>query len=221
MSDNGTAFTSQEFQTFCKINSIKRICSAPYHPASNGLAERVVQTLKAELKKTPGPDLETRMYHFLSRYRVTSRTTNFAGIPKWLPRLLQTKLGPVSFTVELTDGRVWRRNIDYIPLRIPEESGGDAGMSPPVSTVVCAFMKEEQERLGHIPNSVRSSVTMADFPVGMTGPTEAAGRDVAPTEVEQTNDVRWPTEVADTVITESGDLRRSTRVHKPLVKLNL
>ena len=44
---------------------------------------------------------------------------------------------------------------------------------------------------------------------------------VATIEVEQTNDVRRPTEVADTVITESGDLRRSTRMRKPLVKLNL
>ena len=73
----------------------------------------------------------------------------------------------------------------------------------------------------HVPNSMRSSLTTADYPVGMTGPTDVGGRVVAPTEVEQTNDVRMSTEVAYTVITESGDLRRSTRVRKPLVKLNL
>ena len=82
-------------------------------------------------------------------------------------------------------------------------------------------MKEEQERVTHVPNSVRSSVTTADYPVGVTGPTELACRYIALTEVEQTTDVRRPTEVADTVITESGDLRRSTRVRKPLVELNL
>ena len=42
---------------FCKVNGIKHIRSAPYHTASNGLAERAAQTLKAGLKKTPGPDL--------------------------------------------------------------------------------------------------------------------------------------------------------------------
>ena len=123
----------------------------------------------------------------------------------WLLLVLQTELGPVSFTVKLTDGRVWRRHIDHIRLLIPEESGGDAGTMPPLLTG--AFVKEEQDRVVHVPNSVRSSVNTADYPVGVTGPTEVAGRDVAPTEVEQTNDVRRPTEVADTVITESGDLR--------------
>ena len=145
---------------------------------------------------------------------------NFAGIPKWLPGVLHTKLGPVSFIFECTDGPILRRHIDHIRLRIPEESGGDAGTAPPVSTGVRAFVKEEQERVVHVPNSMRSSVTKADYPVGVTGPTEIAGGDVVPTEVEQTTDVRRPTEVADTVITESGDLHRSTRVRKPLVKLN-
>ena len=127
----------------------------------------------------------------------------------------------MSFTVELIDGRVRRRHIDHIPLRIPEEGGGDAGTAPPVSTIVRAFVKEEQERVVHVPDSVRSSVTTADYPVGVTGPTEVAGRDIAPTEIEQTTNVRRPIGVADTVITESGDLRRSTRVRRPLVKLNL
>ena len=46
VSDNGTAFTSAEFRTFLKKNGIKQITFAPYHPATNGLAERAVQTQK-------------------------------------------------------------------------------------------------------------------------------------------------------------------------------
>ena len=38
VSDNGTVFTSDEFETFMKLNGIRHIKSAPYHPSTNGLA---------------------------------------------------------------------------------------------------------------------------------------------------------------------------------------
>ena len=75
VSDNGTAFISQEFQSFCRRNGIKHIRSAPYHPMSNDSAGSAIQTLMEGLNKTLGPDLETRMYRFLSRYCVIPQTT--------------------------------------------------------------------------------------------------------------------------------------------------
>ena len=74
VSDNGSAFSSSEFEEFVKHNGFRHIRVAPYHPASNGAAERAVQTLKEYLSKTRG-DLETRLSRFLFQYRLTPHTS--------------------------------------------------------------------------------------------------------------------------------------------------
>jgi len=50
-SDNNSCFVSEEFQKFSKSNGVKQINSAPYHPSSNGLAERVVQIVRKGLRR--------------------------------------------------------------------------------------------------------------------------------------------------------------------------
>ncbi|CAC5359621.1 unnamed protein product [Mytilus coruscus] len=77
VSDNGPQFVSAEFQTFTKMNGITHIKSAPYHPATNGLAERFVQTFKQSLKAMRGEnaDLNKKLANFLLAYRNTPHTT--------------------------------------------------------------------------------------------------------------------------------------------------
>ena len=72
VSDNGPQFTSGEFDQFCKNNGIAHVRSAPYHPQSNGRAERFVGLLKTALAKLEGQgNLEQIVRKFLSCYRFT------------------------------------------------------------------------------------------------------------------------------------------------------
>ncbi|XP_017488964.1 PREDICTED: uncharacterized protein K02A2.6-like [Rhagoletis zephyria] len=50
VSDHGTQFNSKALQSFLKNNGITHKQGAPYHPATNGQAERVVQTVKTKLR---------------------------------------------------------------------------------------------------------------------------------------------------------------------------
>ncbi|MEE4247260.1 MAG: RNase H-like domain-containing protein, partial [Kangiellaceae bacterium] len=79
VSDNGPNLVSAEMRAFTEGNGIRHIRVAPYHPASNGLAERAVRTVKEALKKSSEGSLEKRLARFLLTYRVTPHATT--GVP--------------------------------------------------------------------------------------------------------------------------------------------
>ena len=68
ITDIATCFTSAEFKEFLERNGVKHVTSAPYHPSSNGLAERAIQNLKNGLK-------ETRIDTILWTYQITGHST--------------------------------------------------------------------------------------------------------------------------------------------------
>ena len=77
VSDNGPQFASSEFAQFLKANGVKHIRCAPYHPSSNGLAERFVKTFKQAMKtgEHHGTPLKHRLANFLLSYRTTPHAT--------------------------------------------------------------------------------------------------------------------------------------------------
>lgn len=93
VTDNGPSFTSDEFNTFMSDNGIVHVTTAPYHPSSNGLAERAVQTFKQGLKRTAGKTIQERLSKFLLTYRITPQTsTGVAPSTLLMGRRLRSRL---------------------------------------------------------------------------------------------------------------------------------
>ena len=81
VSDNGTQFTGSEFKMFCKTLGIDHIATSPYHPSSNGQAEKFVDTFKRVLKKTNGAGTDDgNIQQFLSIYRITPNPNRISGM---------------------------------------------------------------------------------------------------------------------------------------------
>jgi len=102
VTDNGSCFVSSEFENFLLKNGIKHITSAPYHPATNGLAERAVQIVKKGLKKEAGGSMVTRLAKVLMAYRTTPQST--------------TGMSPS----ELLQGRRMRTRLDLLKPSVSE-----------------------------------------------------------------------------------------------------
>lgn len=105
VSDNGPPFNSGDFIKFCNINGINVLKSPPYHPQSNGSAERQVQTIKAALKKymlqKSSLTVEQQIVNFLFYHRNTPCTITglspndmiFKCKPRTIIDLLKPKKG--------------------------------------------------------------------------------------------------------------------------------
>lgn len=85
VTDNGPPFNSTTFINFLKMHGIKVTKTPPYHPQSNGLAERAVRTAKDVLKKymidekIRSLSLIRKINRFLLQYRNEPCT-----VTKWL-----------------------------------------------------------------------------------------------------------------------------------------
>ena len=74
VSDNGPCFIRKEFKDFLRKNGVMHITSAPYHPASNGLAERAVRIIKEGLRKMKVGMISDKIARLLFQYRMTPQS---------------------------------------------------------------------------------------------------------------------------------------------------
>ena len=116
MTDNATTFASEEFAEFTRRNEIRHVRSPPYHPASNGLAERGVQTFKGGFKRFKSGTLGTRLSRFLLWYRITPHSSGSSPAEMMWGRTLRSKLDLV------------RPNSD---VRVPETQEGLSSQDTP------------------------------------------------------------------------------------------
>lgn len=97
VSNNASIFHSEEFSEYCIKNGIHQKFIAPNYPATNGLAERNVQTLKRRLtamQEDPVP-LKNKLQTILRYYCVTPLTSGKSLAELYLQRKLRFSLDAI------------------------------------------------------------------------------------------------------------------------------
>ncbi|GBM32207.1 Uncharacterized protein K02A2.6 [Araneus ventricosus] len=95
VSDNGSQFTSHEFQRFIQGNGINYKTSAPFKPSSNGQAERYAATLKQSLRAMQNYEgsIQQKLSTFLLQYRkAPNATTTHSPAMLFLKREIRTRI---------------------------------------------------------------------------------------------------------------------------------
>ncbi|XP_043193613.1 uncharacterized protein K02A2.6-like isoform X1 [Amphibalanus amphitrite] len=93
--DNGTTFTSTEFQQFLRENGIVHRTIEPRHSQGNGLAERAVKEVKLALQRESdsGGPWDLRLTRWLMRQRTTPHSTTMVTPAElMMGRRLRTRL---------------------------------------------------------------------------------------------------------------------------------
>lgn len=128
VSDNGPQFTSKLFNEFCTDNNVKHIKSFPYHPKSNGLAERTVRTFKTRYSasKQDNLDFDTRLTRFLLSYRTTVHSaTHRTPADILMGRQIHTKLSLLKPNIQSVVEDKWTKDEHIKNKPMEEYKGGN------------------------------------------------------------------------------------------------
>ena len=98
VSDNGPQFSSHEFAAHMKMWGIKHLFSPPYHPPSNGLAEKAVHIIKDKLKKMDAPAQPLHLKAHIADVLRVYRGTVHSAINATPYELMKKAVEPSLFT---------------------------------------------------------------------------------------------------------------------------
>ncbi|XP_032071928.1 uncharacterized protein K02A2.6-like [Thamnophis elegans] len=93
VSDNGPQLTATKFEAFLASQGIQHALTSPFHPASNGLAERAVRSVKEALSKLDHLPWQERIDAFLlAQHSTPSPESNTSPAERLMGRRLHTTL---------------------------------------------------------------------------------------------------------------------------------
>ena len=246
VSDNGPCFISQEFKDFCKNSGVRHITTAVYKPSTNGLAEKMVQTLKKGLR-TSKSAIQDTLDKFVFNYRLTPHsTTGVSPAELMFGRRLRSRLD-LLWPADSVSSRVARKQQAQkkehtnaprslhlppdSPVMIRNYAPGGAKWTP--STVVTqtgplsyrcttpsgTIVKRHQDQI--ITRTVQPQSTVSVSPAAL--PVSSPPKNSVSEETLSTPTSPSIQEGLESTIdsSPSPSIRRSSRVKRPVARLDL
>lgn len=154
VTDNGKCFTSSEFESFLKSNGIEHLTSAPYHPSSNGLAERAAQIVKKGLKKVKEGSIRFRLAKILLSYRsIPQSTTGLTPAEMSLKKHPRTRLDLMkpntAEKVEAAQRKQKSKSQLDVKAKVREFKAGDSVYVRNYLQVTSGYQVKSLKRLDH------------------------------------------------------------------------
>lgn len=226
VTDNGPQWTSEEFSTFCKNNNVRHICTAPYHPASNGLAERGVQTFKKAMLayKFDKNSLDHSIQQWLLAYRTAPHaTTGKAPCELMFGRKLRTRLSLIKKDVIIPRQLISKKPVkQYLPgdkVLIASYDNSRKWLEGVIEKPVGNVMYDVHTDKGILTRNVTQC--LPNYSV----PNESVLEQEKESEKLEINkpliNKEIPSNIASSPILVQPEVRRSARTHKPVQKLDL
>jgi transposase InsO family protein/predicted aspartyl protease len=210
VSDNGPQFVSDEFERYCAYAGIRHIRTAPYHPQSNGLAERFVRTFKEGVRKMMSTDsglsLTNAVGQFLLAYRITPHTTT--GVPpseRLMGRQLRTRWDLLRPTLPTSGKEEMQRE------RQRTQFNKQAKDRPRFDVGTLVFARNLRPGERWLPGVVKKSIGRCMYEVQMS---DAVWRRHA-NQLKQRYDVRVPSESQSTEQHEQNDQALASSMRSP------
>lgn len=233
VTDNGPQWTSDLFAKFCINNNIRHTFTAPYHPASNGLAERGVQSFKKALlaaKSDNISDLDAKVQAWLLSYRTAPHsTTGKAPCELMFGRQIRTRLSILKHSVVIprqsvpnTSGRQFMPGDSVF---VTNHEKGHKWIEGVVEDPLGSFMYTVKTNKGSVNRNVTQMLPDRSNKQNTSGIQNEGEIRVSLPDANAHIETSHCAERADTAVTTLAEepvvLRRSSRVPKPRQILDL